>query len=382
MKVKFNERTKENVLALTCSGIFILCFYFLVTHFPEIKVILDRITGVLMPFILGFSMAFLLTPVVKRVETKWLSKTVLKQSTKRNIGVFAAIVFQFVVLIGFMAIMIPQLIESLITLSTQMSDYLAQANGILNDLTISLGFESSWLEMFFTSGEQMLQSMLEMVKDYFPKVLNYSWNFVRQTFNFFVAVIIEVYILLEKERFTAQFKKLAYATMPKHKVESLIELSRLTSKMFNSFIIGKMIDSLIIGIICFVGMMVLRLPFAVLMSFIVGLTNMIPVFGPFIGAVPCIFILLIIDPIDALIFAVFILLLQQFDGNILGPMILGDQLGLPSLWVMFAIIVGGGFFGILGMFLGVPIFAVIYFVVRGFTESRLKEKNITVSHNE
>ena len=159
-------------------------------------------------------------------------------------------------------------------------------------------------------------------------------------------------------------------------MEALIQLSRLTSRMFNSFIIGKMIDSLIIGVICFIGMLIMRLPFAVLISFIVGLTNMIPVFGPFIGAVPGIFILFIVDPIYSLIFAVFVLLLQQFDGNILGPMILGDQLGLPSLWVMFSIIVGGGMFGILGMFLGVPVFAVLYVVVRGFVSGRLKEKNI------
>ena len=230
--------------------------------------------------------------------------------------------------------------------------------------------------MVFSSSEAMLESMLGMAKDYVPKILNYSWSFVRQTFNFFIAVIIAVYILLEKERFTEQFKKLAYALLPKPKVEALIQLSRLTSRMFNSFIIGKMIDSLIIGVICFIGMLIMRLPFAVLISFIVGLTNMIPVFGPFIGAVPGIFILFIVDPIYSLIFAVFVLLLQQFDGNILGPMILGDQLGLPSLWVMFSIIVGGGMFGILGMFLGVPLFAVLYVVVRGFVSGQLKEKNI------
>ncbi|MFR5600201.1 MAG: AI-2E family transporter, partial [Holdemania filiformis] len=326
--------------------------------------------------ILGFSLAFLLAPVTARVEKKWLAKSKMKPSAKRKVGVAAAIVFLFVVLISFMAILIPQLLESVMTLSTQLSDYLGKANTLLNEITEGLGFKTGWLEMVFSSSEALLESMLGMAKDYVPKILNYSWSFVRQTFNFFIAVIIAVYILLEKERFTEQFKKLAYALLPKPKVEALIQLSRLTSRMFNSFIIGKMIDSLIIGVICFIGMLIMRLPFAVLISFIVGLTNMIPVFGPFIGAVPGIFILFIVDPIYSLIFAVFVLLLQQFDGNILGPMILGDQLGLPSLWVMFSIIVGGGMFGILGMFLGVPVFAVLYVVVRGFVSGRLKEKNI------
>ncbi len=376
MKFKFKEQTKENILALTCSGILLLGFYFLITKFPQLKEFLGNILGILLPFILGFALAFLLAPVTARVEKKWLAKSKMKPASKRKIGVAAAIIFLFIVLISFMAILIPQLLESVMTLSTQLSDYLGKANTLLNEITEGLGFKTGWLEILFNSSEALLESMLGMAKDYVPKILNYSWLFVRQTFNFFIAVIIAVYILLEKERFTEQFKKLAYAILPKNRVESLIQLSRLTSRLFNSFIIGKMIDSLIIGLICFIGMLIMRLPFAVLISFIVGLTNMIPVFGPFIGAVPGIFILFIVDPIYSLIFAVFVLLLQQFDGNILGPMILGDQLGLPSLWVMFSIIVGGGMFGILGMFLGVPVFAVLYVVVRGFVSSRLKEKNI------
>ena len=377
MKFKFKEQTKENILALTCSGILLLGFYFLITKFPQLKEFLGNILGILLPFILGFALAFLLAPVTARVEKKWLAKSKMKPASKRKIGVAAAIIFLFIVLISFMAILIPQLLESVMTLSTQLSDYLGKANTLLNEIAQEgLGFKTGWLEILFNSSEALLESMLGMAKDYVPKILNCSWLFVRQTFNFFIAVIIAVYILLEKERFTEQFKKLAYAILPKNRVESLIQLSRLTSRMFNSFIIGKMIDSLIIGLICFIGMLIMRLPFAVLISFIVGLTNMIPVFGPFIGAVPGIFILFIVDPIYSLIFAVFVLLLQQFDGNILGPMILGDQLGLPSLWVMFSIIVGGGMFGILGMFLGVPVFAVLYVVVRGFVSSRLKEKNI------
>ena len=255
MKFKFKEQTKENILSLTCSGILLLCFYFLITNFPQLKLFLGNIIGILLPFILGFSLAFLLAPVTARVEKKWLAKSKMKPSAKRKVGVAAAIVFLFVVLISFMAILIPQLLESVMTLSTQLSDYLGKANTLLNEITEGLGFKTGWLEMVFSSSEALLESMLGMAKDYVPKILNYSWSFVRQTFNFFIAVIIAVYILLEKERFTEQFKKLAYALLPKPKVEALIQLSRLTSRMFNSFIIGKMIDSLIIGVICFIGML-------------------------------------------------------------------------------------------------------------------------------
>ena len=242
MKFKFKEQTKENILSLTCSGILLLCFYFLITNFPQLKLFLGNIIGILLPFILGFSLAFLLAPVTARVEKKWLAKSKMKPSAKRKVGVAAAIGFLFVVLISFMAILIPQLLESVMTLSTQLSDYLGKANTLLNEITEGLGFKTGWLEMVFSSSEALLESMLGMAKDYVPKILNYSWSFVRQTFNFFIAVIIAVYILLEKERLTEQFKKLAYALLPKPKVESLIQLSRLTSRMFNSFIIGKMID--------------------------------------------------------------------------------------------------------------------------------------------
>ncbi|MFR0980227.1 MAG: AI-2E family transporter, partial [Holdemania filiformis] len=233
MKFKFKEQTKENILSLTCSGILLLCFYFLITNFPQLKLFLGNIIGILLPFILGFSLAFLLAPVTARVEKKWLAKSKMKPSAKRKVGVAAAIVFLFVVLISFMAILIPQLLESVMTLSTQLSDYLGKANTLLNEITEGLGFKTGWLEMVFSSSEALLESMLGMAKDYVPKILNYSWSFVRQTFNFFIAVIIAVYILLEKERFTEQFKKLAYALLPKPKVESLIQLSRLTSRMFN-----------------------------------------------------------------------------------------------------------------------------------------------------
>lgn len=241
MKFKFKEQTKENILALTCSGILLLGFYFLITKFPQLKEFLGNILGILLPFILGFALAFLLAPVTARVEKKWLAKSKMKPASKRKIGVAAAIIFLFIVLISFMAILIPQLLESVMTLSTQLSDYLGKANTLLNEITEGLGFKTGWLEILFNSSEALLESMLGMAKDYVPKILNYSWLFVRQTFNFFIAVIIAVYILLEKERFTEQFKKLAYAILPKNRVESLIQLSRLTSRMFNSFIIGKMI---------------------------------------------------------------------------------------------------------------------------------------------
>ena len=168
-----------------------------------------------------------------------------------------------------------------------------------------------------------------------------------------------------------------YAICGRGTSNKIFYVAKLTSKMFNSFIFGKALDSLIIGIICWVGTAILKVPYSTLISFVIGITNMIPVFGPFIGAIPCIFILIFINPISAIEFSIFVLALQQVDGNIIGPKILGGSLGLPALWVMFAIIVGGGLFGVIGMFLGVPLFSVIYVLIRDAVNNKIRGGNVS-----
>ena len=183
-------------------------------------------------------------------------------------------------------------------------------------------------------------------------------------------------MMMDKERLLRYFKKLNYAVFPKNVAEYTHRLMLSSSQIFNNFIIGKAIDSLIIGILCYVGSVLLGFPYAILLSVVVGVTNMIPVFGPFIGAIPGVVLLFIIHPITAVYYALFILVLQQFDGNILGPLILGDKLGLPSIGILFSVVIGGGLFNVVGMFIGVPCFAVIYMAVREWTHYRLEKRQV------
>ena len=192
----------------------------------------------------------------------------------------------------------------------------------------------------------------------------------------FVALIICVYILNSKEIFVAQTKKMILALFKPQRAENIFELGRITNETFGGFINGKIIDSIIIGIICFIAMTLLKLPLTMLISVVIGVTNVIPFFGPFIGAIPSIIILLLIDPVAALKFAIMVLALQQLDGNIIGPKILGKSTNLASFWVMFAIIVAGGLFGFVGMVLGVPVFAVVYTYIRRGINNRLAEKEL------
>ncbi|SJZ94924.1 AI-2E family transporter [Anaerorhabdus furcosa] len=378
MKYRLKEETTELTKALTIAGIIIVIVCFLLSRFNEIMVWIGKFINVSMPFIFGMAIAFLLTPIVVYVESKLLTKSKIKDSMKRIIGVVCAVLFLILLIGGILALLIPQLYVSVMTLSGAMGQYIDEAQKFISNLSINSTFYEKILEYLFAYGEQIVNVTIEGMQQYLPQILNYSWGFVIRILNFFVGVFIAVYILLSKERFGLQFKKLLFAVFPLNFANRTIKLSRLTTHMLNSFVVGKFIDSVIIGIICFVGMLIFKMPYAVLISFIVGVTNMIPVFGPFIGAIPGIFILLMANPISAVWFALWILALQQFDGNILGPYILGDSLGLPSLWIMFSIIVGGGFFGVVGMFLGVPLFSVIYIVIKEFVENRLKKKELEV----
>jgi predicted PurR-regulated permease PerM len=194
--------------------------------------------------------------------------------------------------------------------------------------------------------------------------------------NLLIGLIVAVYILNSKEKFSAQGKKLLYCCVPAHRANVILDNVRFTNQVFGGFISGKLLDSLIIGVLCFLGMLALQMPYAMLISVIIGVTNIIPFFGPFIGAIPTGLLILMISPIKALYFVIFVVVLQQFDGNILGPKILSSSTGLSSFWVMFAILVAGGLFGFAGMVLGVPVFAVLYSIIAGAVNHSLRKKGL------
>lgn len=378
MKFHLKEETVELTKALTVAGIIIVIVCFLFSRFNEIFYWVGKFIGVAMPFIFGMAIAFLISPVQSYVENKLLKNSKMHFKIKRILGVIAALGFLFILVGGLLALLIPQLYASVTTLSSSMNVYISEAQKYLESLAINDSIYESIVTYLFASGEKIVTGTINGMQQYLPQILNYSFGFLTSLMNFFVGIFIAFYILMSKERFINQFKRALFAFVPKKVADYTVYLTNLTTTMLNSFVVGKFIDSLIIGVICFVGMTIFKMPYAVLISFIVGLTNMIPVFGPFIGAIPGVFILFMVDPIMAVWFALWILVLQQFDGNILGPYILGDSLGLPSLWSMFSIIVGGGFFGLVGMFLGVPLFSVVYIVVKTSVQKRLEEKKIQI----
>ena len=224
--------------------------------------------------------------------------------------------------------------------------------------------------------------MTDFVTVALPQMLKYTYAFGSTLLDIVLGIVSALYMLMDKERLLRYVRKINYALFPEEVSKYFHRMSLLSSKIFNNFIVGKAIDSLIIGILCYVGSLIFQFPYALLLSVFVGVTNMIPVFGPFIGAIPGVVILFIIHPITAVYFALFVFALQQFDGNVLGPMILGDKLGLPSIGILFSVCIGGGLFGIVGMFIGVPCFAVFYVAVKEFVHYRLEKKGVDASESD
>ena len=333
----------------------------------------------LMPFLIGMLLALIMTPLRRWIEKKVMKNVHWRARTKRRVATLLCLIVVLLVLAAFFAIIMPQLISSLKSFAENLQSYIDSIEKALAKLSVSDPELLDNIQKMIRTGSDQLTSWLTGAQGGLTKIISFSVSVVKNIINFFIGLIIMFYLLLDEEKFKHQVKKLAYGAFPEKAGDEIMYVGRLSVRMFNSFIAGKAVDSLIIGIVCWLVVTILQMPYAPMIGFIVGITNMIPVFGPFIGAIPCLIILLIINQWQSLEFLIFIIILQQIDGNIIGPHILGDSMGLPTLWVMFAIIVGGALFGVVGMFLGVLIFSVIYTLVANALNRRMMENQIDLN---
>ena len=390
---KFTDNIKKRTdspyiksgITLFCVGLLLIVAYYAINHFPNIRSGWDRVNGILFPFYLGIVIAYLLSPIynwiVKRsypLVKPRLKNPITALKASRVIATVLTLLFMFFIISGIVVMIIPGLYDSITTLAPRMPGYF---NTALRWVSNNLQDNPELAKFLSVNMDNVQETMVSLLQE---KILPASETLVSSIssgvvstistlLNIIVAVIICVYLLNAKEMFAAQTKKLVLAVFGEEKAKKVFEFGVITNSSFGGFISGKLIDSTIIGLLCFIFMTILGIPQAMLISVIIGVTNIIPFFGPFIGAIPSALLLLIISPIDALKFVILAFVLQQFDGNILGPKILGKSTKLASFWVMFAIIVGGGLFGILGMILGVPLFAVIYtYFARGVNRKLTK----------
>ena len=382
-----NKYVREGLMFFAVGCALILTYY-VVNNFQVVSAGLARMNDILMPFYIGMVMAYLLCPIynstaklIYRVNKGRFKEPLHDLKLARVIATAISLIVLVLVVGGCIMMILPDLWESIMGLIQGLPDTM---NSFIKWLRANLESNPKIMEFLAGKLDGLADTVLEWAQEKMvpgaEAVLNNVSVGVIGTvgvvFDLFVAVIICVYVLNSKELFIAQSRKLVLAVFKKERAEKIFELGRLTNETFGGFINGKIIDSIIIGIICFITMTILGLPLPMLVSVVVGVTNIIPFFGPFIGAVPSGIILLIIEPVSALKFAFMILVLQQVDGNIIGPKILGKTTKLASFWVMFAIIVSGGLFGFVGMVLGVPLFAVLYTYISRAVNGRLKEKEM------
>lgn len=373
MKLRWdNQHVRWGVTAFLVIAASML-FYYGVFHMKTLLTGIKTFLGILTPIIYGVVIAFLLTPVLNFFEKQIIYPLLAKKDITigkkgRKVIRWACVLicmFLFLALIYALIMMVlPELIRSVMNLIYSFPAYVKVLQKWLQNFIEKWNLNSEalvTLNQYITNAQDYLtQNILPQMQEMLKNISAGVFELINFLKNFLIGAIVSLYLMADKEGFTAKAKMLTYAVFNTQHANFIIHAMRFTNKTFIGFFTGKILDSAIIGVLCYIGMSFLNMPYTLLISVIIGVTNVIPFFGPYLGAIPSIFLILLVDPLQALYFAIFILVLQQFDGNILGPKILGDSTGLSSFLVIVAILIGGGIFGIPGMIIGVPVFAVLY----------------------
>jgi predicted PurR-regulated permease PerM len=408
-----NNVNKNNLRRYLAAGVtafaviaLSIIFYFCFDRIVGLRSFFAKVLSGLMPVIWGVVIAYLLTPVYNVIHrhlypqlAKHCSEKV-SHSLAKGISIALSLLVLLCVVYALVAMVVPQLIDSIVNIWENAPGYISEVRvwlfrllenqpevrqevmGIYNRLSSNA---LTKLDEYFNGFDFSADSLREFVSRFGSVITTLSsrvYRVVNALKNLVIGVIIAIYILATKKKMSAQAKKILYAITRRKVANVVVEQARFAHSVFSGFISGKILDSLIIGILCFAGCSILRIPYALLVSVVVGVTNIIPVFGPFIGGIPSALFILLISPVKCLWFIIFIIILQQIDGNILGPKILGNSTGLNSFWVIFALLLFGELFGVVGMLLGVPVFAVFYHLVDEGCNALLKRKGLSPDTND
>ena len=389
----------KRMMTISVVVIFTACcvilFYFGVERYQGLGEGWSKFMSVLQSIIIGFGLAFLMNPIMEFFERHMYpffakhckTEENAKKTTRMLTSLIALVIVVGIIVLFFVAI-IPQLYQTIHYLVTHINE---QIDGVLdwaNQITGGryekniMSAKGSNLDKAIDKGVKWLENYIDVsTKDVISVAVTGALGVGRLLVNCIIGIIVSVYVLCSKETFKGQAKKLIYGIFRADQANVIMEIGRKTRDIFYGFIIGKIIDSAIIGVLTFVCCNIFGIEFAPLIAVVVGITNIIPVFGPFIGAIPCLLILVFVTPFDALKFLILIIAIQQVDGNIIGPKILGKSIGVSALWVLVAIVIGGDLLGVVGMVVGVPTFATCYGLLRQFTAWCLERRGIDAEGN-
>ena len=371
-----------------------ITFYFLLERWDTISAVISKIFNSAQSIIIGLALAYLLMPVKEFIEKPCyrflVSKKVKEEKAKslaKTSGITGAIIFLFIIIAILIMSLGPALFTSIVGLIDAMPSYVESfviwisESGIAdNEVAIFIGNSINSVTAELENWAKT--EILPLAQQYITQITSGVFSIAKTLLNFLIGIVAMTYVMSIQEELIGQSKKIIYAIFPAKKGNVIIETVRKSNQIFGGFVIGKIIDSAIIGVIAYIGCLLMKMPSALLVSFIIGVTNVIPFFGPFIGAIPSVALVLIQSPIHALYLAIFILILQQVDGNIIGPKILGESTGLSAFWILTSISIAGGLFGFFGMLLGVPVFAVIYYIIQQILIYRMNVKNLSTETEE
>ena len=379
MKIDWNKKYNTIAVYTFIVAASIILFYLGISQIGAVTSYIDKIFIILQPFIIGFAIAYLLGFLLKVYERnlkKIKTYRNLKLKYQRIISLILTYLTAILLIVLFLQFVLPQLIESIVGLVNNIPTYISNLNKVSNYLFKKFDVKKEQMDIINEKLKDLIDTIINIGTNLLPVIGNIIASFASSIWNIAIGAIVSIYLLIDKENMCAGVKKVVYAILPKKGAEKVILITHKSNETFGKFLSGKILDSAIIGILAYIVLKICNMPYTLLISVVIGITNIIPFFGPFIGAVPSFIIILFVSPEKALWFLLIVFILQQVDGNIIGPKILGDSIGISAFWILFSLLVAAKFMGVVGMIIGVPLFAIIYSIIKENIEYKLKEKNL------
>ena len=379
MKIDWN--TKYTTIAVytflvICS---VILFYLGVSQMGNVFGKLGYIVGVMQPIIMGFILAYLFNFILRFYENRILKDKYLRKvkiKSKRGLGILLTYLTVFLIILLFMEFVFPQLVESIVGLVNDIPGYIDNLGTLINEVMEEINLSDNIQNTLNENWNDFVNYIIKFVTNLIPVLGSMLAGVASSIWNIVLGLIVSIYLLIDKEKFIGLFRKVIYAIFPLEHAKNILKLGQRSNETFGKFLSGKILDSFIIGVITFIVLAIFNMPYSLLVSIIVGITNIIPFFGPFIGAVPSVILILFVSPIKAAWFILIIIIIQQVDGNLIGPKILGNSIGISAFWILFSILVFAKLLGIVGMIIGVPLFAIVYALLKELVENKLRKKGL------
>ena len=364
---KINRLTIKNILFIITYTIALI---WVMLHLQEVFGAISTVMGLLKPFIYGIMMAF-----VFNLPMKFFLKKLPENLKWRKA---AAAVLSLIIVITIIAfifrIVVPQVVDSVTSLANSLPGYISSAQDMIEKAIENRDIPQEALDQLNKYSTQIQETLVNVLKNGLPHLLTFASGFANSIANIFMALVIAVYLTVSKEKLLHQAKRFLYAFLPQKANDFTLKVARLTNATFSAFITGQMVEAIIIGVLCYIGCLIFRFPYAPILGVIIGCTNIIPIFGAIFGVGVCALLVAFVNPIQGVLFVIFGICLQQFESNLIYPRVVGTSVGLSGLWVLFAITIGGGLFNLMGMLLGLPTFSVIYSLLREEMSRRVEMK--------